>query len=171
MNDIIKSNIKNRLLEFLPVVSSVVFVIIFNIHLNPFVSSNIRPSISIICIYFWLVNSHNIFGMFSVYVIAIVEEMISSTPLGSSILTALILYLVVTLIHKFVYHKPFLIFWYGFMFSCFISLLSKWIIISIYYGEALSISTTIFTIMSTIAFFPIFGIINTYIYKNFMRRR
>lgn len=171
MNEIVKFNIKKTFLQLLPVISSIVFVILFNIHTNPLVSSNIRPSISMICIYFWLINSEDIFGTFSVYIIAIFEEMLSSTPLGSNLLTLLILYITVTLIHKFVYHKSFLIFWYGFMFSCFVALLSKWIIISLYYGETLSISTTVFSLMSTIAFFPIFGIINTYIYKKFIRIR
>lgn len=168
MNELWNENIKLHLQRLIPIISTILFVLIFNIPLYPFVADNIRPYISLICVYFWLIHRPYLFGAISVYMVGILEDIVSSTPFGTNIFTLLLLYLLTNLITKFLANKPFIIIWYGFCFTTFITLFAKWLVVSIYYSQFLPVSSLIFIYLTTIAFYPIFSIINVYIHDHFM---
>lgn len=162
-------NIKLQFQQLVPVLSTIIFVLIFNIPLYPFVAENIRPYVSIICAYFWLVHRPYMFSLGSVYVIGILEDIVSSTPFGANIFAMLLVYVLTNLILKFVSNKPFIVVWYGFIFVATITLIVKWFVISIYYSQFLPVISLIFGLLATIAFYPIFSIINVFIHEYFMQ--
>ncbi|MDD4555900.1 MAG: hypothetical protein PHE89_01040 [Alphaproteobacteria bacterium] len=169
MKDLWNDNIKIHLQHMMPVFFSILFILMFFIPSYPFVAESIRPCISLICIYFWLINRPDIFGIPYVFMIALVEDFASSSPVGSDIFAILVLYAITTSIYKFVSNKPFNIVWCGFIFVAFITLVVKWLVVSIYYSQFLAFSNVFFTFLSTIAFYPIFSIINVYIHVYFMQ--
>ncbi|MFV0625816.1 MAG: rod shape-determining protein MreD [Alphaproteobacteria bacterium] len=169
MKDLWNDNIKIHLQHLMPVISSIIFILLFYIPAYPFVAENIRPCIPYICIYFWLVNRPDIFGITYAFIIAFVADIASTSPAGTDIFALLILYLTTTSIYKFVSNKPFNIVWFGFIIVSALTLLAKWLIVSLYYSQFLAFSNVIFTFLSTIAFYPIFSVINVYIHVYFMQ--
>lgn len=169
MNELWNENIKIQLQRLVPLISTILFILIFNIPLYPFVSSSIRPYVAIICVYFWLIYRPYFVNITGVYLVGILEDIISSTPFGSNIVTMLLVYVFTNLISKFVANKPFPVVWYGFAFVAFVTLIIKWLIISIYYSQFLSLSILLFSLLTTIAFYPIFSIINVFLYEHFMQ--
>ncbi len=169
MKELWNDNIKIHLQHLMPVISSIIFILIFFIPAYPFVAHNIRPAVSLICIYFWLINRPDIFGITYAFIIALVEDLVSTSPTGADLFGVLVLYVITTSIYKFVSNKPFNIIWYGFILASAITLLAKWLIVSLYYSQFVPVSNIIFTFFSTIAFYPIFSIINAYIHVYFMQ--
>lgn len=165
MNELWNENLKLHLKQFVPLISICVFIIIFNIPLYPFVSYSIRPYVGIICTYFWLTHRSYSFGVFSVYLIGFLEDIISSTPFGLNIFTMLLLYVFTQIVYKFIFNKPFIIIWYGFCITLALTLLCKWLLLSFYYRDFLPISTLLFSFLTSICFYPIFSIINIYIHQ------
>jgi len=60
----------------------------------------------------------------------------------------------------FFYNKPFIVVWYGFSFVFIIAEFVKWFIVSVYYAEFLPVSGLLFTILFTIACYPLFSLLN-----------
>ncbi len=165
MSDNLTENNFRNLQRMLPLISSVVLLLMSYIPVNFVVSNNIKPLMSMICVYFWLLNRPDIFNLTSVYVLGIVEDTISSAPFGSNIFALLLLYVLVSYLAKYFHSKPFSITWYGFMLISLAVLLAKWLLVSIYYSQFLSFTMLLFSWMVTIAFYPIIGFINAAIDK------
>lgn len=169
MREFWNENIKIQIQHLIPVLFTVLFVLIFNIPKYPFVADNIRPYVSIICVYFWLIHRPYLFGIGSVYFIGILEDIVYSTPFGTNIFTMLLAYVLTNLASKYVINKSFVVVWYGFAFVAFTTLIIKWFIISIYYSQFLPLAPLTFSLLTTIAFYPIFSVINVYIHEYFMQ--
>lgn len=168
---IFQSSLKQSLKKATPLLLSMLFTILFNINQTPFASSSIRPEISIIFIYFWLVNREILFNIISVIIIAVLEEMLTSMPFGVSLIYILSVYISTIAIKSLVINKSFPIFWNGFIMVAFVSMLIKFTTISIYYQEIVCLPTTFFTFLTTIAVFPLFSAINIFFYKYFVQDR
>lgn len=169
MRELWNENIKAQLQHLIPMLSVSLFVIIFSIPLYPFVSDTIRPCVTIICAYFWLIHRPYYFAVGSVYFIGILEDVLSSTPFGINILSLLIVYVLTNIAYKYVINKSFAVVWYAFIPIAFLTLIIKWLILSIYYSQFLPFIPLFFIFLTTIAFYPIFSMINAYICEYFMQ--
>jgi rod shape-determining protein MreD len=108
------------------------------------------------------------FGIISIYIIGMLEDIVSSTPFGINIFTILFVYVLTNLIYKFVANKPFTVTWYGFAFIAASASIIKWFVLSIYYSQFLPFIPLIFSLLATIVFYPIFSFVNAYIQNHLM---
>ncbi len=92
MEEFWQENLKIRLQNLVPFLSALLLLLIFNIPAYPFVADSIRPYVGIICAYFWLVYRPYLFGIWSVYLLGFLEDVISNTPFGANIFSMMLLY-------------------------------------------------------------------------------
>lgn len=154
--------------RFLPLLSSLLILLAFYIPSDFWLSSNIRPEVTVICVYYWLLNRPDVFNVGSVYILGIVEDVVSSAPVGSTTLMLLLLYILVSNLSKYFSSKPFSVTWYGFALLTLLVMFVKWLVVSIYYSQFLPISILMFSVLVTIAFYPFISLINAFIQNNMM---
>ena len=115
MNEEWRENLASYFQRMLPLLCSLLMLFFSYVPLDLPISNHVRPSVGMICAYFWLLHRPDVFNLFSVYVLGLVEDVISSAPVGSNIFAMLVMYLLVTNLSRFFNAKPFVIIWYGFV--------------------------------------------------------
>lgn len=168
MNEEWSENLASYFQRMLPLFCSLLMLFFSYVPLDLPISSHICPSVGMICAYFWLLHRPDVFNLFSVYVLGLVEDIISSAPIGSNIFAMLVMYLLVTNLSRFFNAKPFVIIWYGFALFSLVTFLSKWLLVSVYYSHFLPLTSVIFSYLMTAAVYPIFSIINVFVQNRLM---
>ena len=101
MSEDLDENITSLFQRLLPFMSSVLLLLISYIPLDFSVFNNIRPSIGLICVYFWMLHRPDLFNLWSVYFLGVIDDIISSAPFGSNIFAMLLLYVLITNTSRF----------------------------------------------------------------------
>ena len=125
--------------------------------------NNIRPAVTLVCAYFWMIHRPDIFNLLSVYFLGLVDDIISNVPFGTNIFTLLVLYLLISNLSRFLSGKPFIITWYGFAIISLVVFFTKWLILSIYYAQFLPFSIVSFSFMFTVAAYPFISLILAFV--------
>lgn len=166
MRDDFSENLSYYLQRMLPLISSLVFLFITYIPMDFFPFNNIRPAVALVCIYYWLIHRPDLFNLVSVYIIGLVDDIISNVPLGTNIFSVLVLYVLVSNLSRFFNGKPFVITWYGFAALSLVAFLTKWLILSVYYSQFLPLSIVFFSFLVTVAFYPFLSLILAFVQNN-----
>ena len=159
-------NIVNYLQRLLPLFSSLLLLFFSYVPLDFLLFNNIRPAVAIVCVYFWMIHRPDLFNLVSVYLLGVVDDVISNVPFGTNILTLLILYLLISNLSRFLNGKPFIITWYGFAIISLVVFLIKWLVLSVYYGQFLPLSIVSFSFLVTAAAYPFISLILAFVQNN-----
>lgn len=146
--------------QSLPLLFSVFFLFLTYIPVNSNLLMSIRPAIPLICAYFWLMVRPDIFNLFSVFLLGVINDLASASPFGSNLLSLLILYTLVANLSKYFNAKPFAFIWLGFALTAFLTMFSQWLIVSVYYSKFLPVMPLLFSFLSSVAFYPVMSFIN-----------
>lgn len=168
MNDDWDETLRYYLQKLLPLVSSIVLVLFSYMPFKFLVPENIRPEISLICVYYWLLHRSDVFNLFSVFLVGFVDDVVTAAPWGSNIFQLLVLYVLVNNLLKFFNGKSFEVMWAGFVPAALISMLVRWLVVSIYYGQFLPLSLVMFSFLVTVALYPLITLINVFVQNKLM---
>lgn len=165
------SNITSYFQKILPLASSILLLLISYIPLDFSIFNNIRPAVVLVCVYFWMLHRPDLFNLFSVFLLGMTDDIISSAPMGSSIFEVLVMYLLINNLQRFFNGKPFAITWYGFAILSLLTMLSRWLVVSVYYSQFLPLSILMFSYLVTVAAYPVISLLfafvqNTLIYDD-----
>ena len=160
MRDDLKENIKVSAQRFVPLVLSFVFILLNYIPTNFSFPNIIRPEIGLICVFYWVLHRPDLFNVVVVFLLGFVEDAISAVPLGAHIISYLVAYLIVSNTSSFFNNKPYNVVWSAFSFIFVVAEFVKWLIVSIYYAEFLAPGNLFFTILFTIACYPVVSFFN-----------
>ena len=109
MSDELSENIVNYLQRLLPLFSSLLLLFFSYVPLDFLLFNNIRPAVAMVCVYFWMIHRPDLFNLVSVYLLGVVDDVISNVPFGTNILTLLVLYVLISNLSRFLNGKPFII--------------------------------------------------------------
>ena len=168
MNEEWSENLASYFQRMLPLLSYLIMLFFSYIPLSLPTSDSVRPAVGMICAYFWLLHRPDVFNLLSVYILGLVEDIISSVPMGTNIFALLVMYLLVTNLSRFFNAKPFVIIWYGFILFSFVTFLSKWLLVSVYYSHFLPLMSVMFSFLITAAVYPILSVINVFVQNRLM---
>ena len=158
----------NSIKLLIPLSSTIILTLLF-LSPNSFSFwSYMTPSITMCCVYYWLINRPENFDLASVYIIGALEDLLSTTPLGVNIITLLVIYIIISNQEKFFYRKTFDVTWWSFSIVAAISFVIKWVIISIYYQKAIPVDLMILSYCMTFVLYPIIAMINNYLKEKFL---
>lgn len=164
-----RENITLSLQRMLPLFSSLIMVFLSYVPVDLFGIANIHPAMGMIGVYFWMIHRPDVFNLFSVYILGLVEDIISLAPFGSNIFALLVLYVLVNNLSRYFNGKPFIITWYGFAILSLIAFLSRWVLVSIYYSQFLPLSIMMFSYLFTVAAYPFLSLINVFVQNSLMK--
>lgn len=162
MTDDVTENLKISFQRISPLLFSVLLVLLSHIPFG-FSLGNIHPALGMVCVYYWMIHRPDLFNLFSVYLLGLIEDIISSAPMGTNIFALLILYLLLSNLGRFFYGKPFIVTWYGFAIFSAVAFFSKWLIVSVYYGQFLPVLVVLFCYLFSIAAYPLLSLINAFV--------
>jgi len=169
MSDDLDENIMSLFQRMLPLLSSVFFLFLSFLPLDLSSLNNIRPAAMLICAYYWLLHRPDLFNLLSVYLLGLLADIVSSAPFGSNIFALLLLYVLVINTSRFFNAKPFIVTWYGFALLSFVTLLARWLIVSVYYSQFLPLTMVFFSILVTIAAYPLVSLALAYVQNSLMQ--
>lgn len=151
------------MLRWLPLFVSVLWLMISFIPLRSEISANARPMLGLMCVYFWTAYRSDLFSLMSIFILGVISDILSVAPLGIHLFMYLVMYLSVTKISKYINDKTFEILWIGLALLLPVSMLSGWLLTSIYYADFLPLKSLIFSYLISVALYPVFGGINALI--------
>ena len=118
------------------------------------------------CVYFWMIHRPDIFNLVSVYLLGIADDVLSNVPLGTNIFALLVLYVLISNILRFLNGKPFIVTWYGVAIISLVFFFTKWLVLSVYYGQFLPLVIVSFSFMVTVAVYPFVSLILAFVQNN-----
>lgn len=163
MEDEVTEGLKTTVQRIIPLLFSVFLVLLSYVSFDFSLFNNIHPAVGMVCVYYWMIHRSDIFNLFSVYILGMIEDIVSAVPMGTNIFALLVLYILLNSLGRFFYGKPFVISWYGFAVLTFITFFCKWLMISIYYSQFLPILVTFFSFLVTVAFYPLLSLLNAFV--------
>lgn len=169
MNENWVENASVGLRKKLPFFVSVLLVLCAHLPFNFLFLKNLHPALSAICVYFWLQHRPDLFNLWSVFGLGLIEGFLSTAPLGITIFELLLLYTLVNVSSRILNAKPFVVLWYGFMVLFLISVLAKWLLLSVYYSEFLPLFVLFFSYLVTIAVYPLVSLLLAFVQNRLMR--
>ena len=168
MSNELSENIFNYLQRILPLFSSLLLLFLSYVPLDFLLFSNIRPAVGIICVYFWMIHRPDLFNLLSVYILALIDDIISNVPCGTNIFVLLVVYVILSNVLRFLMGKPFIVTWYGFAIIALITFFAKWLMLSIYYGQFLPFLIVCFSYLVTVVSYPFVSLILAFVQNNFI---
>lgn len=155
--------------RMLPLLVSIILVLMSFVPLNFDAASVLRPDVGLICVFFWMIHRPDVFNLFSVYFVGLVEDIVTSAPFGSNIFACLVMYLLVSNLAVYLNAKPFVVTWYGFALMALVTMFSRWLLVSVYYSQFLPLSLMMFSLLFTIALYPVVSLVNAFVQNALMK--
>ena len=169
MSEDFNENITSLFQRIMPFLTSVILLLFSYVPLDFGLLNNIRPAVALICVYFWMLHRPDLFNLWSVYFLGMIDDIISSSPFGSNILALLILYLLINNTSRFFNAKPFVVTWYGFAVLSLVTYLARWLVVSVYYSHFLPLTMLTFSYLVTIAAYPLISLLLAFIQNNLIQ--
>ncbi len=116
--------------------------------------SLITPALTVIAVYYWSMYRPELLPLVAVFLVGLVQDALTGTPLGVSSLVLLLVQGVVVSQRRFFHGKTFLVEWWGFMLVAPCVALANWALLSLYYGVLITPRTVGFQLLLTIAIYP-----------------
>ena len=169
MNEDLNENILSILQKMLPLLSSIVVLLSAYIPVGVPLLNNVRPDFGLICVYFWVLHRPDLFNLFSIVFLGILDMAVSSALPGASLFAYLMMYVLIYNTQRFFNAKPFVVIWYGFIALSLVTLLAKWLVVSIYYSRFLPLSMLILGYLIGVALYPLVSMILAFIQNKFIQ--
>lgn len=169
MSEDLDENITSLFQRILPFLSSLVLLLLSYVPLDFSLLNNIRPSVGIVCVYFWMLHRPDLFNLWSVYFLGMIDDIISASPFGSNIMAMLLMYILLNNTSRFFNAKPFIVTWYGFAALALVTMLSRWLVVSVYYGQFLPLTIMMFSYLVTVASYPLLSLLLAYIQNHLIQ--
>ncbi len=162
-------NISSVFQRLLPFMVSALLLLFSYVPFDFMFLNSIRPAMGMICVYFWLQHRPDLFNLGSVFCLGVLDDVVTSSPLGSNIFELLLMYVLVNNTSRFLNAKPFVVLWYGFALLALVTMLSRWLIVSVYYSQFLPLSMLAFSYMVTIAVYPLISLLLAFVQNSFIQ--
>lgn len=169
MSEELKENLAAYFQRFLPLIVSIMLVLMVRVPLHVAAANNLRPDVGLVCVFFWMLHRPDVFNLFSVYFLGLIEDIVTLAPFGSNIFACLVMYLLVSNLAVYLNGKPFIVTWYGFALFCFVTMFSRWLLVSVYYAQFLPFSLMMFSLLFTVAIYPVISVVNAFVQNSLMK--
>lgn len=116
--------------------------------------ATVVPLFSLCAVFFWAVYRPQLLPAWLVFVIGLVQDALSGTPLGLSAIMLLIVYGMVASQRRFFMNKPFTLIWAGFTLIALIAIVVSWLLASITVAHIIRPGPAMFQLLLTLALYP-----------------
>jgi len=117
--------------------------------------ASIVPQLALMAVFHWTVFRPDLFPLWAIFVIGILQDSLSGAPMGLNTMVFLTVYGVVLGQRRFFLGKTFFVEWLGFSIIAAGAAFQAWVLLSAYYVYVVAPGPIIFQYFMTIAFYPI----------------
>lgn len=155
--------------RLLPFMVAVLMVLLNYLPAYIDVFNNIRPDFGLMAVYFWMLYRPDLFGLYSVAILGLLDGAISSAALGLDLFAYLLMYVLIVPLRNILIGRSFVVIWCAFVAISFGVLLVKWLLATIYFGKILPILALMLTILLGAAVYPVVSMMLAFIKKWFLQ--
>ena len=123
------------------------------IHIPGF--SQVMPLLPLMAIYHWALFRPELMPAYAVFIIGLMQDALSGTPVGINALVYLAVYGTVLSQERFFSGKSFVVVWLGFGLIAAAASLAVWALVSAWYAAIVAPQAVIFQYLLTTGFFPV----------------
>ena len=152
-------------LHSIPFWTTLVLIFIFLMPVNSVKWGYFRPNIGLICVYYWSLRRGYLFGYFSAFLLGLLIDVYSSSPLGINILLLLITVAISSWLAHYFQSSTFGLGWLIFGLTIIGITLIKWLALMVYFGQIISIKEVLMNYLSTVLFYPLIVSINVWVQR------
>lgn len=116
--------------------------------------SRVIPLLPLMAIYHWAVYRSELLPAYAVFIIGLLQDIFSGSPIGVNILIFLMVYGIVIWQHRFLFGKSFGIIWLGFGVVSAGAFILKWMLISLWSFSLVEPRAVFFQYLLTLGVFP-----------------
>lgn len=168
MDESIDEIVEYGLKKLLPFLCSVVLLLLTYIPIHLPLSQFLRPDVAMICVYFWVLYRRDLFGVFTVVLLGLINDSLSAVPTGINIFILMMIYVQTCSFGSYVNTKPFSVSWGGFAIISFLAFTIKWLLLSMYYSHFLPFGGVFAGYLATALLYPLIARLNIFIQNNFL---
>jgi rod shape-determining protein MreD len=113
------------------------------------------PVWTMMSVYYWALYRPDLMPAVAVFLIGLMLDALSGTPLGINALVFLIVHRLVVTQRRFFYGKPFVIVWLGFGLVTAGAFAAAWLLTSLWHAKILDLDVLVFRSLLTLGLFPL----------------
>ncbi len=167
-----RDNFQDKLRLFLrhriPLVTTLMMMFVFFVPLNVLDVNYFRPSVGMICVYYWTLKRGYMFSYISAFVVGFLMDAYSAVPLGVNILMMMLLVFATDMLARYFRAASFVGSWLVFALTSLSITLVKWLLVSIYFARFIPMSEIMISLITTIMFYPLIAYVNIWIQNNWL---
>lgn len=153
----------------LPVVLTVMLAFIGAVPTGlPYLGS-IVPAYTTMAVFYWAVYRPDLFPAGAVFLVGVLEDSITGTPLGVGTVCLLFVYGLALGQRRAFLKRPFFIAWIGFAVLAALATLLAWLMISVLSGSFVEARAALFQYLLTVALFPCLAMLFVAIHRHLIR--
>jgi len=116
--------------------------------------SNVVPLLPLMAVYHWAVYRSELLPAYAVFIIGLLHDIFSGSPIGVNTIVFLLVYGVVIWQHRFLFGKSFAVIWLGFGLVSAGAFMLTWLLISLWSFAILEPRAVVFQYLLTLGVFP-----------------
>ena len=117
--------------------------------------AQIAPILALVSIYHWAIYRPNLLPLFAVFILGLLQDLLTGTPPGLYILVFLTVYGVVLSQRRFFAGKSFTVYWFGFAVVSLVASVESWVVGSAWNFALLDFNAVTFQYLLSLGIFPI----------------
>ncbi len=129
----------------------------------------VAPSFALMSVYYWALHRPELLPGPAVFVIGVLQDVFSGTPIGVNAFMLLAVYGIAVSQRRFFHGKSFLVVWWGFMIVAGAVALVEWIVMSLLLGTLVAPEPAAFEGLMTIALYPLLGWVFVQVHRTLPR--
>jgi len=117
----------------------------------------VRPTLALMAVYYWGLHRADLLPAPAIFLIGILQDILSGGPLGVNALIFLAVYGICVTQRRFFYGKSFFVVWWGFMMVALGVAVAEWLIACLLGGVLLAPEPALFECAMNISAYPLLG--------------
>lgn len=156
MNEKVRLYLQCTMRALVPPFVTLVIVLLSQLPYGAPYLPEVTPALSLIAVYYWSIYRPELLPAYAVFLIGLVQDILSGTPLGITALVLLVVHAIVSAQRRVFLGKTFLVEWWGFLLVAGGALAATWLIASLFFVALLPPGPVVVQLLLTVALYPPF---------------
>lgn len=114
----------------------------------------VAPAFGLMAVYYWAIHRPDLLPAAAVFVLGLLEDILSGAPTGLNTLVLLLVYAVMRNQRRPFLGKPFAVMWFGFFVVAPAAIFAEWLFASVLAGRLIPADTALVRLLLTLALYP-----------------
>jgi len=154
MNVILWRRLERGIRGLTPFVTTLALVLLGTLPLPLPGFTTVMPWLTLMAVYYWSIYRPDLLPLVATFLLGLVQDSLSGTPLGLNVSVLLVVQGVVVSQRRFFHGKSFMVVWSGFAVLASGAVALNWVLAMAFYAALASPTPALFQLVLTVALFP-----------------